>query len=323
MTNLSNYYLVSVSNKTNLNLCMKYGIAGFTNSINGLWTFLDINEGDYTSFLYGARVKNLYRVVKKIAYKHAEDLLPWPPITFKISGKTYYFPFRLYLRQERVLDEPMIRPEFAYVAENLLLRGGYRKTHFQADTVTFYNVSSMGEPFNENLETLNLNGAEVFVPSIVFKRELQKIPERFYFRELILQSLVKRKLNSVLDQIIGYFNLSQSANDFEILGEKALPEGYVDLLIKLKHPVGSNKYILVEVKTGVARKKDFDQLMGYVSEFNEEAIGGILIAKNFPKKINGGSSRILPIKYFFESLDIYGRYSFKDLLKMLKMVMIH
>ena len=72
-----------------------------------------------------------------MAYKNAENLPPWPPVTFRMSGNTYYFPFRLYLKQERTLDEPMIRPEFAYVAENLLLRGGYRKTHFKLIPLLF------------------------------------------------------------------------------------------------------------------------------------------------------------------------------------------
>ncbi|MBT1248700.1 MULTISPECIES: hypothetical protein [unclassified Thermosipho (in: thermotogales)] len=59
------YFLIAFSNKTNLNLCIKYALAGFTNSINGLWTFIDIQKGDYVSFLYGARVFNLYKVEKK------------------------------------------------------------------------------------------------------------------------------------------------------------------------------------------------------------------------------------------------------------------
>ncbi len=135
---------------------------------------MDINEGDYISFLYGARAKNLYRVIKKVAYKNAENLPPWPPVTFKMSGNTYYFPFRLFLSQERELDEPMVRPEFSYVAENLLLRGGYRKTHFQADTLTFYKVSEMGNAFYGESEKIDLEG-EVFelyyTPTCVSKRE--------------------------------------------------------------------------------------------------------------------------------------------------------
>ena len=72
---LPNYFLISVSNKKNLELCIKYAMAGFTNSINGFWTFSDIDIGDYVSFLYGARVKNLYRVIKKVAYKMLKNFL--------------------------------------------------------------------------------------------------------------------------------------------------------------------------------------------------------------------------------------------------------
>ncbi|WP_448377992.1 hypothetical protein [Fervidobacterium sp.] len=92
------YYLISVSNKENLDLCIKYNLAGFPSSRNGLWTFLDINVGDYVSFLYGTRVKNLYRVMRKIAYKNAESLPPWESITFRESGNTYTFPYRLELK---------------------------------------------------------------------------------------------------------------------------------------------------------------------------------------------------------------------------------
>ena len=135
------YFLVSVSNKINLDLCIKYALAGFTNSINGLWTFMEIQEDDYVSFLYGARVFNLYKVIEKKAIKNADVIPPWPSVTFRMSGKTYYFPFRLHLNPLREFIEPMVRPEFAYVAENLLLRGGYRKTHFQADQTTLQSVS--------------------------------------------------------------------------------------------------------------------------------------------------------------------------------------
>ena len=54
------YFLISVSNRKNLELCKKHALAGFTNSINGVWTFLEVGEGDFVSFLYGARAHNLY-----------------------------------------------------------------------------------------------------------------------------------------------------------------------------------------------------------------------------------------------------------------------
>ncbi len=314
--NQHSYFLVSVSNSENLELCLKYGMAGFTNSINGLWTFLDIDIGDYISFLYGARVKNLYRVIDKKAYKNACNLPPWPPVTFKMSGNTYCFPFRLFLKQERKLDEPMVRPEFSYVAENLLLRGGYRKTHFQADTITFYKVSEMGRPINEELEPIDLN-SETFEPKIVFDRKLQKIPERFYFKELILQSLVRRKMqDEVLCEILQYFNIDDNPKNFEILGEKALPEGFVDIFIKLKHPSGANKYFLVEVKTGKAQRKDVEQLEGYLNEFGGEVIGGVLVAKSFSKSIIK-ESRLLPVKYNFHQIDKKLGYTYWELFKLL------
>lgn len=297
---------------------MKYAMAGFTNSINGLWTFLDISEGDYISFLYGARAKNLYRVIKKVAYKNAESLPPWPPVIFRMSGNKYYFPFRLFLKQEREFDEPMVRPEFSYVAENLLLRGGYRKTHFQADTVTFYNVSQMGKPFNGKTEIINSEG-QTFEPKIVFIRKLQKIPEKFYFQELILQSLIRRKIiDTLLSNVLKFFNVANSTDEFEVLGEKALPEGFVDIFIKLKHPAGKNKYLLVEVKAGNAKKKDLEQLKGYINEFGSEAVGGILIAKSFPKSIPL-TSNILLVRYFFNNLDTSQEYTYKELLDLLQL----
>lgn len=321
MDNLPNYFLVSVSNRKNLDLCIKYALAGFTNSINSLWTFLDIKEGDYISFLYGARVKNLYKIKKKIAYKNAENLPPWPPVTFRKSGNTYYFPFRLSLKQERKLDEPMVRPEFSYVAENLLLRGGYRKTHFQADKITFYNVSQMGNPFKGKTNLLKFK-AETFEPKIVFRRELQDIPEKFYFRELILQSLVRAKIrNSILKEILDYFNISNHSDEFEILGEKALPEGFVDIFIKLKHPAGRNKYILVEIKTGKAQKKDINQLKSYLGELNSEVVGGVLIARDFSKSLVN-EPEVLPVKYYFSQLNKNSEYTYEKLINLLKLEVI-
>jgi len=274
-------------------------------------------------FSLWSKSKKLYKVVKKVAYKNAENLPPWPPVTFKMSGNTYHFPFRFYLKQERILDEPMIRLEFAYVAENLLLRGGYRKTHFQADIVTFYNVSNMGEFFNGRHEALTLN-AEKFTPKIVFERNKQKNPEKFYFHELILQSLLRKKLkDSPMNDILNYFNLKHIPEDFEILGEKALPEDFVDVFIKLKHPIGASDYLLVEVKTGKATKRDFEQLKNYIYEFGNECKGGILIAKDFPRKVlQEVSGDIMTMRYSFENIDYESEYTFEELLKMLNLEVV-
>lgn len=56
------YFLVAISTRTNLDLCLRYSLAGFTGSGNGFWSFVDIREGDYISFLYDAKAFNLYQV---------------------------------------------------------------------------------------------------------------------------------------------------------------------------------------------------------------------------------------------------------------------
>ncbi|MCD6320478.1 MAG: hypothetical protein J7M03_07355, partial [Candidatus Desulfofervidaceae bacterium] len=180
-----NYYLISVSTRENLELCKNYGLAGFTSSINGVWAFLEIQKGDFVSFLYSARAHNLYKVVKKEAIENAEELPPWKKITFKQSGRTYYFPFRISLRLVREFNEPLVRPEFAYVAENLLLRGGYRKTHFQADQTTLQYVSQMGNLANNNLEELSLSQYFTLIPKFTREKRFVNIPKIFPFREVI------------------------------------------------------------------------------------------------------------------------------------------
>jgi hypothetical protein len=314
------YFLISVSNKTNLNLCMRYGLAGFTSSISGLWTFVEIQEGDYVSFLYGARVFNLYKVVKKEALKGADKLPPWPPITFKMSGKTYYFPFRLYLEPIRDMNEPMIRPEFAYVAENLLLRGGYRKTHFQADQITLHAVSQMGELSNHFTEELKLNSYESFQPKLTWNKSLESLPEVFYFQELILQSIIRHYLSDIhkLQDFflkIGLNNLKGS--DFEVLGEKALPEGHVDIFVKDAQPVGTSRKIIVEVKTHAARIEDIIQLKDYMRELGAECIAAVLIAQKYSKNVlkKARDEGIFTLIYFFEGIDTQDAYLFEDLKK--------
>jgi len=288
------YFLVSLSNKTNLNLCIRHSLAGFTNSISGVWTFLEIMEGDFISFLYGAKAYNLYRVERKEALRNAEHMPPWPPVTFRISGKTYYFPFRLTLNPVRRLEESLVRPEFSYVAENLLLRGGYRKTHFQADQTTLQNASQMGDLWDGSNGRLELRECVAFVPKFVRNRKLVSPPEIFPFQEFILQTLIRHYMTeksnmSKFLELVGVTELD--IGSLEVLGEKALPEGHVDILIKEAVPIGTSKKVLVEVKIGKGSERDVNQLKKYVDELGSEVVAGVLIAKEFPKSV----TRKLPI----------------------------
>jgi hypothetical protein len=315
-----NYFLVSISNRVNLELCIKYALAGFTNSINGLWTFLEIKEGDYVSFLYGARVFNLYKVIKKEAFKNAEKLPPWPPVTFSMSGKTYYFPFRLNLRPVRKFNEPMVRPEFAYVAENLLLRGGYRKTHFQADMLTFNYASQMGQLYDDVVQKLELNDAEVFLPKLCFNKKLASPPQIFYFQELILQTLIRDYLSqkSKLKKFFDYIGkLNYKAEDFEILGEKAFSEGHVDILIKDIYPEEQTRKIVVEIKKRETKKEDLFQLKNYMNEIKEECTAGVLIASKLTRNtfLMAKQLDIILLTYSFKELDKDNFYSYDELLE--------
>lgn len=196
MKNKPNYYLIAVSTKKNLDLCIEYGLAGFTNSKSGAWAFIDIREGDFISFLYGAKAYNLYKVTKKTALENAETLPPWTNITFKTSGKTYYFPFRLELELIREFTESIVRYEFAYIAENLLLRGGYAKTHFQADQTTLQNISTMGKKFEGRTKRLESGNVKEFNVKFSFDKNEVSIPQIYKIEELFLQSIIKHKFST-------------------------------------------------------------------------------------------------------------------------------
>ena len=144
---------------------------------------MDIKEGAYISFLYGAKAHNLYVVETKEVIKEAEKAPPWPSVTFQQSGRTYYFPFRLNLKPIRQFEESLVRVEFNYVAENLLLRGGYRRTHFQADQTTLQAVSQMGAIWKEETEILLFPDKKFFTPRFTRKRDKVSKPTTFQFQE--------------------------------------------------------------------------------------------------------------------------------------------
>jgi hypothetical protein len=284
------YFLISVSTRENLELCVKHGLAGFPGGENGAWTFCEIREGDFVSFLYGARARNLYKVLKREALRNADSLPPWKLLRFRETGKTYSFPFRLELEPLRIFDEPLVRAEFAYVAENLLLRGGYSKTHFQADQTTLQSVSEMGSLSDATVVPVSLSDAQKFSLQFTRNAELVKSPEVMRFKEVILQSAIRRHLmrSQNLQGLLHNIGLGSVRDaDLEVLGEKALPEGHIDLLLKQRIPLGSALKVPIEVKTNKARPKDLVQLRGYLDELSMEAPVGVLIAADFDKHVLG------------------------------------
>jgi len=324
MTRRKSYFLIALSNRQNLDLCLKYSLAGFTNSISGAWTFAEVQEGDYISFLYGAKAHNLYAVEHKQAIKDAEAAPPWEPVTFRQSGRTYCFPFRVYLHPVRRFQESLVRAEFAYVAENLLLRGGYRKTHFQADQTTLQAVSQMGNVWNGHIGRLEWSSLLTFVPRFTARRQNQRIPEVFQLHEFILQSLVRRYLSHSenLREFLSSMDIVDTRpEELEVLGEKAFSEGLVDILIKEAVPIGLARKIIVEVKTGAAKQQDVEQLTSYRNEIAEECVGVVLVAKRFSSSAirSANKEQVRLATYVLTGMEVDGCYTFGDLLNRLRL----
>ena len=322
------YFLISVSNRKNLGLCENYALAGFTNSINGVWTFSEIQEGDYISFLYGAKAHNLYRVEGKEAIRGAHNLPPWDPVTFKMSGITYYFPFRLNLTPIRKLNESLVRTEFAYVAENLLLRGGYRKTHFQADQTTLQSTSQLGELYNEAIAKLNLSEYETFMPRFTKSKDKLSPPEIFRFIEFILQAAIRQHLSEEqnLDAFLRQIGIETlDTSKLEVLGEKALAEGHIDILIKEAIPIGRARKIIIEVKTGLAKPQDINQLSMYLDEFGNECLAAVLIAKDFSRKVlqEAKRQRISTFVYRLDMIESGIPVTFNELKEDLQLIKVN
>jgi len=288
-TGKPSYFLVSVSTRKNLNLCIEHSLAGFPSSQGGAWTFCEITQGDLISFLYGAKAYNLYRVKTKEAIREAQVLPPpWELLKSRKPGKTYFFPYRLGLEQIRSFDESLVRAEFAYVAENLLLRGGYKKTHFQADQTTLQSVSQIGALTQGRGPSLETGSYTTFDLRFTRNRELRNQPEVMPFTETILQSAIRRHLASEnsLEDLLAKLRFNEvPASELEILGEKALPQGHIDILLKKRVPLGADPKIPIEVKTKKAVPKDLIQLQSYMDELRGECPIGILIASEFHKKV--------------------------------------
>lgn len=203
-------------------------------------------------------------------------------------------------------------------------RGGYKKTHFQADETTLNYVSKIGKTKNKIYDQKWIK--QSIIPKITFNKNNIDPPYVCLFDELILQVLIKEYIGNnsgnVFNKILNYFNINENYYDFEVLSEKAISSGYIDLLIKRRHPIGKDHKIIIEVKKNKSRKKDIEQLTKYMEEL-EDCVGGILVANNFTKtcfkQISKTDKKILFIKYDFKNLDKTKDYVFQDLFNMLNL----
>ena len=137
-------------------------------------------------------------------------------------------------------------------------------------------------------EPVAMPGATAYVPSIVRGRSGADQPYVFPLRELIVQTLLRRYL-AVQANLIGLLRSARitglDARALEVLGEKAFPEGHVDILIKEATPMGMGRKVVVEVKLGAATGANIAQLRLYMERLGEECAGGVLVAGRFGKRI--------------------------------------
>ena len=142
----------------------------------------------------------------------------------------------------------------------------------------------MGTVANGAVQHLALPEYTTFTLRFSRTKSLVKTPEIVRFRETILQAAIRRNLmlRENLDRLLNQLGLNGiNPDDLEILGEKALAEGHIDLLLKRRVPLGSALKIPIEVKTNRAQSKDLIQLRGYMKELYGECPMGVLIASDF------------------------------------------
>ncbi len=308
------YFFIAVSTRENLDLCKAYAVAGFPGSSSGAWAYSEIQESDFVTFLYGARAHNLYQVVSKAAVSNPENLPPpWKPLEFE-SG-IYHFPFRLHLKPLRTFEESIARMEFSYIAENLLQRGGYRKSHFQADATTLSSVSQMGVPSKDPPKRLDLKGAQTFTPRFV--RTAKGDPPRVHrFNEFIVPSLIRQSLSkpALVKKFLGDIGQKELATvEVEVLGERALVEGLIDILLKEAHPKGKQRQVVIEVKTGKPTREDLGQLREYLNILGDDCLCGVMIAGGPPSRDVADNSKIHFYRYDC-GVDLTKPHSFEELL---------
>lgn len=327
------YFLVAVSTRRNLELCIEYSHAGFPSTSTGPWPFEDISPGDQLSFLYGARVRNIYEVVSKAAYTEPERLPPsWEPIYFRgisrYGGKegavAPYFPFRLFLRQIGEFDEPIIRSEFAYFAEGLLWRGGYGKSHFQGDELSRQNVLRLAHPVSASEKPRLELSAPSFTPR--YSRSRERLEGVFKFDEKLLQAAIRHHLKrnrESMYSLLDLIGLSDWRNrELEVLGERAIARGSPDLIIKERCLEGPSREVVGEVKLNSAKVEDINQLASYLDEVGDRAASGFIVSSSFPKAVMSELSRYPKIHpLIYEHADFGDRgLSFEEIVASMKLV---
>jgi len=113
------------------------------------------------------------------------------------------------------------------------------------------------------LEQLELPNHLIFIPTFTNQPKEKDIPTISAFREDILQAVLRQHLleSKNLSKFLQLLDLKTlEVEALEVLSEKAISEGHVDLMIKEANPVGMSKKIIVEVKLRNAKTQTLTNL---------------------------------------------------------------
>jgi hypothetical protein len=179
----------------------------------------------------------------------------------------------------------------------------------------------MGDLCHDKIKNIEFRNYRTFELKFTRNLEMQKAPEIFRFVELILQSAIRQYLSieSHMEDFLQQINLNLSASSLEVLGEKAFPEGHIDILIKETIPIGRSNRIILEVKTGKAYPKDIEQVSKYTEEMGTECAKGILVASTFSNKVMSLSKEIALFSYDFGGLNLSKKVDFTQIVNNLKL----
>lgn len=281
----SKYFIVVLSTQRNLNLCRQNSIAGFPETDNGQWAFLDINIGDYISFYFNGRVYDLYEVTEKQVpnrwrnklAKGNEHLDPetltngekWDSI--KTNENFIYFPFRLKLNKivETHYDSNIVfKSGFERLGINLVPRVSLKKTHFQL------SIKDIKKYFNKEVP---IKESDFDIKSFILckKRSQYRTNQNntFDFENFIIDEITHKEiylqafLKKILESQISKINLVEYCENYEFLSEQTTDGGESDIVVLCKSKEELEFYI--ELKNTLMIKKD------KLTKKAQEAIGQV------------------------------------------------
>ena len=288
----SKYFIVILSSEENLQKCINNNIAGFPKTDNGRWAYLDINKGDYISFYYNGRIFNLYQVNKKFIpdeFKKKEmGNEEYDPVALSDNKKerwraiitkkgNIYFPYRLSLSLEAKTEfntSLIFKNGFERFGINLVPRVSLKKSHFQL------SVNDIEKIFNRNVSPNQYEFTWMDFKEVTEIRSDSKSIVSIAditTKEIFLQSLLKRILESSVDKYSKIFHLNSGEGYIEFFSEQTVYGGEADIVI-------ANYYenlAFIEVKNGTILNKK-----GKLTRLGEEACKQVKSYKDIinPKK---------------------------------------